>query len=118
MSKLFKKIVLIGTGSGIGPCLAVLRGGEVDCRVLWTTPNAQETFGQDLVDDVLKADRNALIYDTRIHGRPDMVKMAYNMYKECGAEAVIIISNPKLTYKVVYGLESRGVPAFGAIWDS
>lgn len=33
-------------------------------------------------------------------------------------EAVVIISNQKVTEKVVYGLESRGVPAYGAIFDS
>ena len=35
-----------------------------------------------------------------------------------GAEAVICISNKKLTWQVVHGLERRGIPAFGAIWDS
>ena len=38
--------------------------------------------------------------------------------KEFDAEAVIVISNKKLTWQVVYGLESRGIPAYGAIWDS
>jgi len=111
--------VLIATGSGIGPCLAVLRAGEVSCRVLWSTRSPRKTFGDGLVADVLSADSNAVIYDTAAGaGRPDVVKTAYSMYRESGAEAVVIISNPKLTYKVVYGLESRGVPSFGAIWDS
>ena len=71
------------------------------------------------MDDVLTADRNAVIYDTsKGGGRPDIVKMAYSLYVKSDAEAVVIISNPKLTYKVVYGLESRGIPAYGAIWDS
>ena len=47
-----------------------------------------------------------------------MVKLAYKMYKDFDAEAVCIISNERLTRKVVYGLMSRGVPTFGAIWDS
>jgi hypothetical protein len=33
-------------------------------------------------------------------------------------EAVVVISNQKVTKKVVYGLETRGVPAYGAIFDS
>ncbi|KAK1973998.1 tat pathway signal sequence [Colletotrichum cereale] len=33
-------------------------------------------------------------------------------------EAVVVISNQKVTRKVVYGLESRGIPAYGAIFDS
>ena len=47
-----------------------------------------------------------------------MVKLTYRLVKEFDAEAVAIISNSKLTYKVVYGMMSRGIPAFGAIWDS
>lgn len=47
-----------------------------------------------------------------------MVKLTYRMVKEFNAEAVMIISNQKLTEKVVYGMMSRGIPAFGAIWDS
>ena len=34
------------------------------------------------------------------------------------AEAVICISNKKLTWQVVHGLERRGIPAYGPIWDS
>ena len=56
--------------------------------------------------------------DTREHGKPDMVKLTYRLVKEFNAEAVIIISNQPLTEKVVYGMVSRGIPAFGAIWDS
>jgi len=70
------------------------------------------------VDSLLDACPDAVIYDTRVHGKPDMVKLAYKMYKDFDAEAVCIISNQKLTQKMVYGLMSRGVPAFGAIWDS
>lgn len=47
-----------------------------------------------------------------------MVKLTYRLVKEFNAEAVAIISNRKLTEKVVYGMTSRGIPAFGAIWDS
>ena len=56
--------------------------------------------------------------DTRTQGKPDMVKMTYQLVREFDAEAVCIISNQKLTRKVVYGMMSRGIPAFGAIWDS
>jgi len=40
------------------------------------------------------------------------------MVKEFDAEAVGVISNPTLTQKLVYGLTSRGIPAYGAIFDS
>jgi glutamine phosphoribosylpyrophosphate amidotransferase len=47
-----------------------------------------------------------------------MVEMCWNLVQESGAEAVFIISNPKVTWKVVYGMETRGIPAYGAIFDS
>lgn len=56
--------------------------------------------------------------DTRKNGKPDLVKLTLKMVKEFNAEAVGVISNPHLTKKLVYGLNSRGVPAYGAIFDS
>jgi hypothetical protein len=72
---------------------------------------------------VKKVDEKAVIIDTRKEkkegrGRPDLTRIAWELYKKDEAEAVFVISNPKVTGKVVYGLESRGVPAFRPIWDS
>jgi hypothetical protein len=63
-------------------------------------------------------DPNALIIDTKVEGRPDLVQLAYKHYVEFGAEAIFCVSNRQLTRKVVYAMESRGVPAYGPIWDS
>lgn len=111
------------TGSGIGPVLAVIQDVEAcgcDVRVLWSAAKPELTFGNGVVDAVKAVDQNAVIIDTRQPGRrrPDMVQIAYDLYKKSNAEAVFCISNPKLTRKIVYGLEGRGVPAFGPIWDS
>jgi hypothetical protein len=80
-----------------------------------------------------ETDPQAVIIDTKKDGRPDLVSIAYRVWegsrrgdvgngrpaKVSGpCEAVVIISNQKVTKKVVYGLESRGVPAYGAIFDS
>ena len=46
-----------------------------------------------------------------------MVQLAYEAYVAFGAEAVICISNKKLTWQVVHGDGERGIPAYGAIWD-
>lgn len=67
---------------------------------------------------LVSAHHAELFSDTRVHGKPDMVKLTYRLVREFQAEAVCIISNQKLTRKVVYGMMSRGIPAFGAIWDS
>lgn len=120
VATLFRRVVIVATGSGIGPCLSLFTGyPEVSCRVLWSTRTPSETYGKKILDTVLSADSNAVIIDTtKDKSRPDMAQLGYRLYRESDAEAVIVISNPGLTYKVVFGLESRGVPAYGPIWDS
>ncbi|KAI0409363.1 acetyl-CoA synthetase-like protein [Xylaria palmicola] len=118
IAPLFKSVVLVATGSGIGPCLPVLYEGRIPVRVLWSTPHPRETFGDGIVDDVLQADPKAIIWNTRTQGKPDLTALAYQMMKESGAEAVCVISNKRVTQQVVYRLEARGIPAYGAIFDS
>ncbi|KAF4308163.1 AMP-dependent synthetase/ligase [Botryosphaeria dothidea] len=118
IAPLFKRVVLVATGSGIGPCLPVIMAKRVPCRIFWSTPHPEETFGSQIVKEVYDTDPNAVIHNTRTMGKPDMVAISYRLYRELDAEAVCIISNRKLTEKVVYAMESRGIPAYGAIWDS
>ncbi|KAF7346331.1 Nonribosomal peptide synthetase 12 [Mycena sanguinolenta] len=115
---LFRRLVFVATGSGIGPCAPCVLEQRVPIRLLWTSPNVRETFGDKLVDEILGASPDAVVYDTWKHGKPDMVKLTLRLVNEFNAEAVCVISNQKLTQKIVYGMMSRGIPAFGAIWDS
>lgn len=108
VATVFRKIVLVATGSGIGPCLSVIYSRQVPCRVLWSTPHPLETFGSEITNAVTEADPQAIIHNTRTMGKPDMVALTYQLYVESQAEAVVVISNPSLTRKVVYGMESRG----------
>ncbi|MEM7127063.1 MAG: hypothetical protein AAF702_12100 [Chloroflexota bacterium] len=118
VDQLFKRVVWIATGSGIGPTLPHLLAQEVPAHLVWSTRNARKTYGDALVDEILEVEPNALIWDTDERGRPDLVQLAYAAVQEFDAEAVIVISNQKLTRMVVSGMESRGIPAYGAIWDS
>ncbi|MEH0443867.1 hypothetical protein QA811_09350 [Streptomyces sp. B21-102] len=115
---LFTKVVYVATGSGIGPCLPHLLAAEVPSRLVWATRDPRATYGDALVDEILAAQPHAVVHDTSRSGKPDMVALAYAAYHDFGAEAVICISNKKLTWQVVHGLERRGIPAYGAIWDS
>ncbi|KUJ23637.1 uncharacterized protein LY89DRAFT_635992 [Mollisia scopiformis] len=119
MARIFKRVVVVTTGSGIGPVLAVVQDvRDTKCRVIWSTPDPLKTYGASICNAVQNVDPNAVIIDTRKERRPDLVTKAWDLYVREKAEAVFVISNPKLTRKVVYGLESRGVPCFGPIWDS
>jgi hypothetical protein len=71
-----------------------------------------------MVEDVLQRDPKAVIHNTRMSGKPDMSLLTYNLYKESGAEAVLVISNKRFTQQIVFDMEKRGIPAYGAIFDS
>jgi hypothetical protein len=116
--KLFKKVVLVATGSGIGPMLGHLLDTTVPSRLVWVTRNPRRTYGDDLVDEIEAAQPDAVIWDTDERGKPDILRLAYAAYLSSDAEAVVCISNRKVTWQVVHGLERRGIPAFGPIWDS
>jgi len=119
MARIFRSIILVTTGSGIGPCLGVMQDiPHVKVRVIWSTPDPEHTFGKEILEMVREVDRDAVVWDTRVRGRPDLVRFAWNMWRAEGAEAVFVIGNPKITRKVVYGMRGRGVPAFGPVWDS
>ncbi|KAF2683283.1 acetyl-CoA synthetase-like protein [Lentithecium fluviatile CBS 122367] len=118
IATLFKSVVLVATGSGIGPCLAVILAKKIPCRILWTAPNPEQTFGKEIIDSVLDCDPKAVIHNTRTQGKPNMNLLAYQLWKESGAEAVCVISNKTFTTRIVYAMETRGIPAYGAIFDS
>lgn len=119
MAQLFRKVIVVTTGSGIGPCLGtMMQIPATKCRVLWSAPEPRQTFGDDICGKVLEVDPEAVIIDTHAVGRKDLVSIAYQLYIEENAEAIFCISNKNLTKHLVYEMESRGVPCYGPIWDS
>lgn len=117
--RVFKRVVVVTTGSGIGPCLSFLGDdNRPDLRVVWQTRAPKRTYGQKVLDLVSQMDPNPVILDTNASGRIDMVPIIRQLVQEHNAEAVCVISNPFVTQKVVHELESTGVPAFGPIFDS
>lgn len=118
IDRLFRKVVWVATGSGIGPCLPHLLAGDTPSLLVWSTRHPRQTYGDALVDEILAVQPEAIIWDTDAGGKPDLLALAYQACVQSGAEAVICISNKKTTWQIVEELEMRGIPAFGAIWDS
>jgi hypothetical protein len=122
LSSLFSPIVIVATGSGIGPCLSFLNvyAGRHDMRVLWSARSPDTTYGAEIVRNVLAADERAVIVDTKGEGmgKVDLVGLTWALVRECKAEAVMCISNPNVTGEVVYRMEAMGVAAFGPVFDS
>ncbi|PLB44376.1 hypothetical protein P170DRAFT_513579 [Aspergillus steynii IBT 23096] len=117
--RVYKRVVVVTTGSGIGPCLSFLGDdNRPDLRVVWQTRAPLRTYGKEVLNLVSKMDPNPVIIETNQSGRVDMVPIIRQLYQEFDAEAICVISNPFVTKKIVYELESSGVPAFGPIFDS
>jgi hypothetical protein len=117
--RLYERIIVVTTGSGIGPCLSFLGDGDRPAmRVLWQTRSPLKTYGQGIIDLVKQMDPDPLVMDSDLTGRVDMVPIIERMASDFGAEAVCVISNPRLTKKLVYELETRGLVAMGPIFDS
>jgi NAD(P)H-flavin reductase len=121
MAKVFKRVVIMATGSGVGPCLALFgHASKTKIRFLWFASSPRSTFGENIISRVLEQDPQAVIWDTQMRGqaRPDVVTMAHALYMTMEAEAVFFISNKKLTRKVVRELKVLGVPAYAPVFDS
>jgi len=117
--RMFHRIIVVTTGSGIGPCLSFIEDDNKPLmRVIWQTKAPLKTYGPRTMDLVRRMDPDPVILDTSLGGRTDMLPYVLRLYEEFGAEAVCCISNPKMTKKIVYGCELRGVPAYGPIFDS
>ncbi|KAJ6263423.1 hypothetical protein Dda_1986 [Drechslerella dactyloides] len=120
IAPIFRSVIMVATGSGIGPQLSFLLGcpDSVKCRLLWSARNPQKTYGEEIMALVNQVDPEAVIIDTQKTGRPDLAQIIYELYVKLEAEAVFIISNRKITRSTVYTLESRGIPAYGPVFDS
>ena len=55
------------------------------------------TYGDALVDEVEAAEPEALIWDTTERGKPDLLRLAREAFRDFGAEAVFIVSNKPTT---------------------
>jgi len=117
----FRRVVLVVTGSGIAPILGLFSDPTrttFNARIVWSTRSPVKTYGEEVVRMVKRADPEAVIVDTSVVGRWDLVALAYSMYFETKAEVVLVMSNGKVTPAIVRALRSRSVPAMGPIFDS
>ena len=115
---LYERVVYVVTGSGIGPALGQLLAARVPARLVWSTRDPRATYGDALVDEVLAAQPDALIWDTTERGKPDLIALARQAVADSGAQAVFVVSNQAATTRLVAALEADRIPAFGPIWDS
>jgi hypothetical protein len=67
VAELFTKVLIVTTGSGIGPCLGtMLNVKDGRCRIIWRANKPEESFGNRIHDLVRNVDPNAVIINS--HG--------------------------------------------------
>lgn len=116
--RLFNRVLYVTTGSGIGPALGHLLTDTQGARLVWVTKDPRPTYGDEFVNEVERAQPEAVIWNTSERGKPDVFELSLQAFEASGADAVIIVANKAVTDRVVSEFERRGVPAFGPIWDS
>ena len=115
---LFKRVLLITTGSGMGPCLSLLASDKrPPTRIFWQTRSPFKTYGPAVLDLISRIDEKAVVVDSDRHGRKDMFPAAWDMAVDFQAEAVFVVSRPWVVRSLIFQFEARGVPAFGPIFD-
>lgn len=68
IAPMFRRLVLVATGSGIAPIAPHVLARRFETRLVWVSPNIRETFGDGLVDEILKAEPNAVIHGKLLNG--------------------------------------------------
>ncbi|KAL6174349.1 hypothetical protein ACJQWK_00480 [Exserohilum turcicum] len=122
VAPLFKSLLLVATGAGIGPMISLLsspiiakmkaRGTII--RVLWCVYDPEAPHWQFVLAAIRAVDPNPYIYDSS-DGRPDIAGETGWVMREKGIEAAMVVSNPKVTREVVEGVKGWGGAAFGAV---
>lgn len=121
LSCIFPRILLLTTGSGIGPALSSLLSNPPAqfARLIWSARSPLLTYGAELCALVHRVDPDAVVVDTEVEGRLDLVDLAMREVERVGGvEAVFVMGNKGVVEGVVGGLERQGVWAVGPIWDS
>lgn len=122
VARIFSPVVIVATGSGIGPCLGMFNQYPNHAfKIVWIVRTPIERYGEEIYKAVLNTDPNATIYDTAKNPKTSsqhIVKLAKRKYAETQAEAVVTISNKSVIDTLFLELGRADIPAFAPIFDS
>jgi hypothetical protein len=122
---LFNSVLLVATGAGIGPILSLLLSPSIQhmkaqgkiIRVMWCVYNLNAphwAFAQTVIRNV---DPLPKIFDSK-QGRPEVALEARYLARINYIEAVMVLSNKKITNEVIREAKVHGRAAYGAVFDS
>jgi predicted ferric reductase len=113
----YSRVVVIATGAGIAPVIPhVIKNGHKLC-IVWIANEHKKTYGEKIWS-LLDSHPRCNIFDTGIHGRPNVEELVLGAVRDFRAQAVFCVSNQSVTKKLVKTCLEKGIPAYGATWDS
>ncbi|KAL5998438.1 hypothetical protein ACLOJK_009378 [Asimina triloba] len=117
---MYRRVVLVATGSGICVFLSfLLQPSAADVCLVWVAKGIEQNFGREIKEMVSGfPEEKVIVHDTAVMGRPNVAEMSVDAAKRWGAEVAIVTSNPQGSRDVVNACKAAGIPAFGPIWDS
>lgn len=124
-SPVFNSLLLVATGAGIGPMLSLLTSPAIArmraqgrvVRVMWCVYDPNAPHWEFVQRTIRAVDPAPCIFDSRA-GRPDIAFEARDLAEKEHLEAVMVVSNKKVTNQVVAEVKGHGGAAYGAVFDS
>ena len=89
--------------------------------------NIERTYGTTALKDLRESfaagdekgfENSVTLWDTRIMGRPKVMKLIPELVQRHKSEVVFVTSNPQGTADIIRGCTKRGIVCFGPVWDS
>ncbi|KAF2847359.1 hypothetical protein T440DRAFT_520932 [Plenodomus tracheiphilus IPT5] len=125
LAPLFSSLLLVATGAGIGPVLSLLTSPAIRLmrtqrklvKVMWTAYAPDAEHWAFVQERIRKVDAEPLVFDSRV-ARPDVAFEVGEVVRAWGVEAVMVVSNPRVTEEVVSRIKGQGGAAYGAVFDS
>jgi len=122
---LFASLLVVATGAGIGPVLSLLASPAIAAmrahhklvRVMWVLHKPTAPHWDFALRIIRAVDPAPCLFDTT-RRRPDVAFEACYLARTAGVEAVMVVSNPRVTDAVVTAVKAQGGAAYGAVFDS
>ena len=115
----WRRVFVLTTGAGIAPLIPyVVKKDYLDLAIsmVWVARDHANNYPKFLVD-ILDPIPDVVLYDTTKMPRPNLCTMTVEKAREFGAEAVFIVSNPKMAYHVSNYVIKQGIPVFASNFD-
>jgi len=115
----WNRVFILATGAGIAPLIPYVLAPDylnLAISLVWIARDHANNYPQFIID-ILEPMSNVLLYDTTKMPRPNLCTMTVEKAREFDAEAVFVVSNPRMAYHVSNYVIKHGIPVFASNFD-